>query len=71
MRFHSDTKPVSARLPAVLRDPQPLSNYGVFALHSAQMAMFTVLPLLFSQVGRLDLQDHWQVYLPVCLAVSC
>ena len=68
MRFHSDAETSRARLPAVLRDPQLLRlNYGVFALHSAQMAMFTVLPLLFSQVGRLDLQDHWQVYLPVVL----
>lgn len=67
-RFHSDAETSRARLPAVLRDPQLLRlNYGVFALHSAQMAMFTVLPLLFSQIGGLDLQDHWQVYLPLVL----
>ena len=67
-RFHSDAETSRARLPAVLRDPQLLRlNYGVFALHSAQMAMFTVLPLLFSQIGGLDLQNHWQVYLPLVL----
>lgn len=67
-RFHSDAEMSRNRLPAVLRDPQLLRlNYGVFALHAAQMAMFTVMPLLLTQVGGLDLQHHWQVYLPVVL----
>ncbi len=67
-RFHSDAETSRARLPAVLRHPQLLRlNYGVFALHAAQMAMFTVLPLILAEVGGLDIQQHWQVYLPVVL----
>jgi MFS family permease len=43
-------------------------NYGVFALHAIQMAMFVVVPsILVSAVG-LPLADHWKVYLPVVLA---
>ncbi len=68
MRFHSDAETSRARLPTVLRNRQLLRlNYGVFALHAAQMAMFTVLPLILTQTGGLDLQHHWQVYLPVVL----
>lgn len=67
-RFHSDAETSRARLPDVLRNPQLLRlNFGVFALHAAQMAMFTVLPLILTQVGGLNIQSHWQVYLPVVL----
>ena len=67
-RFHSDAETSRARLPGVLRNPQLLRlNFGVFALHAAQMAMFTVLPLILTQVGGLNIQSHWQVYLPVVL----
>ncbi|MBE9610001.1 MFS transporter [Chitinilyticum piscinae] len=68
-RFHSDAETSSSRLPLVLRDGQLLRlNYGVFALHAAQMAMFTVMPLLLTRVGGLDVAHHWWVYLPVVLA---
>ncbi len=52
----------------VLRDPELMRlNYGVFALHVTQMAMFVVVPAaLISQVG-LPVQEHWKVYLPVVL----
>ncbi|WP_432719310.1 MFS transporter [Jeongeupia wiesaeckerbachi] len=67
-RFHSDAEAKASRLPAVLRDPQLLRlNYGVFALHAAQMAMFTVMPLLLAKLGHLDVSQHWWVYLPVVL----
>lgn len=67
-RFHSDAETSRARLPAVLRDSQLLRlNYGVFALHAAQMAMFTVLPLILTKTSGLDIGQHWQVYLPVVL----
>ncbi|GHD65601.1 MFS transporter [Jeongeupia chitinilytica] len=67
-RFHSDAETSARRLPSVLRDPQLLRlNYGVFALHAAQMAMFTVMPLLLAKVGHLDVSRHWWVYLPVVL----
>lgn len=67
-RFHSDTEANTRRLPQVLKNPQLLRlNYGVFALHAAQMAMFTVMPLLLNQVGGIDVAHHWWVYLPVVL----
>jgi predicted MFS family arabinose efflux permease len=60
-------KPASFK--EVLRDPELMRlNYGVFALHVTQMAMFVVVPAaLVSQLG-LPVQEHWKVYLPVVLA---
>ncbi|SMC24485.1 Predicted arabinose efflux permease, MFS family [Andreprevotia lacus DSM 23236] len=67
-RHHSDAEADTRRLPAVLRHPQLMRlNYGVFALHAAQMAMFTVMPLLLKQIGGLSVAHHWWVYLPVVL----
>ena len=67
-RFHSDAEVSTRRLPAVLRHPQLRRlNYGVFALHAAQMALFTVMPLLLINLGHLPLSRHWFVYLPVVL----
>ena len=51
----------------VLRDPQLLRlDFGIFALHAAQMAMFVVVPVALKQSG-LPLHQHWAVYLPVLL----
>lgn len=43
-------------------------NYGVFALHVTQMAMFVVVPSALIQYADLPLPSHWKVYLPVVLA---
>ncbi|WP_188422337.1 MFS transporter [Oxalicibacterium solurbis] len=40
-------------------------NYGVFALHATQMAMFVVMPAALIRLGHLPLTEHWKVYLPV------
>lgn len=65
--FHSDAESNPARLPDVLRHAELLRlNWGIFALHAAQMAMFVVVPFALVQ-GGLDAQHHWQVYLPVLL----
>lgn len=65
-RFHSDAEANPTKLRDVLRDPQLLRlNYGIFALHAAQMAMFTVMPLILLKTGGLDANHHWQVYLPI------
>lgn len=67
-RFHSDTETNTGRLKDVLRNPQLLRlNYGIFALHGAQMAMFVVIPFALISTGHLDKQHHWQVYLPVTI----
>jgi len=64
--FHSDAEAKPARLKEVLRDTQLLRlNFGIFALHAAQMAMFVVIPFALKSTGGLDEEHHWQVYLPV------
>ena len=64
--FHSDAQANPARLKDVVRNGELLRlNWGIFALHAAQMAMFTVVPFALVKAGNLDVQYHWQVYLPV------
>ena len=67
--FHSDTGTNTARLPAILRHRELLRlNYGIFALHAAQMAMFVTIPFALTSTGNLDKSEHWLVYLPVVVA---
>jgi predicted MFS family arabinose efflux permease len=66
--FHADAETNPARLKDVLRDAQLLRlNYGIFALHAAQMAMFVAVPVMLVQGAGLDVAHHWQIYLPVLL----
>jgi len=66
--FHSDAEANPARLGDVFRNGELLRlNWGIFALHAAQMAMFVVVPFALVQSGNLDAEHHWQVYLPVLL----
>lgn len=65
-RFHSDAEASVARLGEVLRNPELVRlNFGIFALHAAQMAIFVVVPFALKQTGGLDENLHWQVYLPI------
>ncbi len=65
--FHADAEANPARLKDVLRDPQLLRlDFGIFALHAAQMAMFVVVPVALKNSG-LAADQHWAVYLPVLL----
>ena len=51
----------------VLKDNQLLRlDFGIFALHAAQMAMFVVVPVALKNSG-LAADHHWAVYLPVLL----
>ncbi|MEG0822421.1 MAG: MFS transporter [Burkholderiaceae bacterium] len=62
---HADTNP--AHWTVVARDPQLLRlNFGIFALHAVQMALFIELPMLMIEHG-LPLAQHWHIYLPVVL----
>jgi MFS family permease len=64
-RVHHDD-PATAR--SVVFDAQLLRlNFGIFALHMVQMAMFVVIPVLLVERAGLALPQHWQVYLPVVL----
>jgi MFS family permease len=52
----------------VALDPQLLRlNFGIFALHTVQMAMFVVVPVMLVERAQLPLPHHWWVYLPVVL----
>jgi MFS family permease len=64
--FHSDTEATPARLKDVLRDRELLRlNFGIFALHAAQMALFVVIPLALKKTGNIDQNHHWMIYLPI------
>jgi predicted MFS family arabinose efflux permease len=66
--FHGDAEANPARLSDVLRDGQLLRlNYGIFALHAAQMAMFVAVPVMLAQGAGLPADQHWWVYLSVLL----
>jgi len=67
-RFHSDAEAKATNLPTVLKNGQLLRlNFGIFALHAAQMAMFVVMPFALIKTGGLDKAHHWEVYLPVAV----
>jgi MFS family permease len=66
--FHSDAQAQTGKLKEVLRDQQLLRlNFGIFALHAAQMAMFVVVPFAINESSHLSTHQHWLIYLPVLL----
>jgi MFS family permease len=67
--YHSDASAAPAKLKDVLKNRQLLRlNYGIFALHAAQMAMFVVVPFAINETSDMDVNQHWKIYLPVVLA---
>ncbi|MEK7438747.1 MAG: MFS transporter [Pseudomonadota bacterium] len=57
-----------ARLGDVLRNAHLLRlNFGIFSLHTVQMAIFVVVPLALIGAGGLPVGEHWKIYLPVVL----
>ena len=64
--FHSDASAAPTKLKDVLKNGQLLRlNYGIFALHAAQMAMFIVVPFAILNTSNLSVNQHWQIYLPI------
>lgn len=52
----------------VLSHPQLLRmNFGVFALHLMQTAMWVLLPSALVATGGLPVAEHWKIYLPAVL----
>ena len=52
----------------VLRDGQLMRlNFGVFALHLMQTAMWVTVPAALTATGNLPLAEHWKVYLSALL----
>ena len=65
--FHADAQANPAKLIDVLKNGQLARlDFGIFALHAAQMAMFVVVPVALKNSG-LAADHHWAVYLPVLL----
>ncbi len=63
-RVHDDAQARPGQMAEVLKNRQLLSlDFGIFALHAAQMALFTTLPFAMETLGLLKTQ-HWKVYLP-------
>jgi len=61
-------RPTGASFREVLRNPQLLRmNFGVFALHLMQTAMWVLVPSALVQTGGLPLGEHWKIYLPAVL----
>jgi predicted MFS family arabinose efflux permease len=68
-RFHSDAEAVPAQFMTVLRNSQLLRlNFGIFSLHAVLMSLFVVIPFALVKTSGLDVNHHWEVYLPVMLA---
>ena len=64
---HESTGPAPS-LAQVLANPELARlNFGIFALHLVQMAMFVVIPSALIDAG-LPIAAHWKAYLPVVLA---
>lgn len=65
---HSDASATPAKLNDVLKNRQLLRlNYGIFALHAAQMAMFVVVPFAIAKSSQIEVNQHWHIYLPVLI----
>lgn len=65
-RARSDGAPRAGLLETVLHPELLRLNFGIFALHLVQMAMFVVLPTALVAAG-VPLSAHWKIYLPVVL----
>ena len=67
-RFHSDAEATPAKLKDVLANTELLRlNFGIFALHAAQMALFVVIPFALLKTAGIDQSHHWMIYLPILL----
>lgn len=65
-RFHSDAEATPAKFKDVIRNSELLRlNFGIFALHAAQMALFVVIPFALLRTAGIEQNHHWMVYLPV------
>ncbi|MBR7059760.1 MAG: MFS transporter [Neisseriaceae bacterium] len=57
-----------ANLPLVFKNASLWRlNFGIFALHCAQMAMFVALPFVISQYVDIQRSELWKIYFPVTI----
>jgi len=53
---------------SILSDSRLLRlNFGVFALHTTQMALWVLIPHALTETAGLPVERHWLVYLPAVL----
>ena len=57
--------PLSDMLQSVKRAELLFIDVGVFMLHASMTALFLVLPLTLTQSFNWNVEQHWQLYLPV------
>ncbi|MDO4998207.1 MAG: MFS transporter [Neisseria sp.] len=66
-KYHADAQAKPARFAEVFKNRQLMSlNFGIFALHSGMMALFTSLPFALENLGLLK-TAHWKIYFPATL----
>ncbi len=63
----ADAGPAPSLMRVLVHPELARLNFGIFALHLVQMAMFIVVPTALIDAG-LPLASHWKAYLPVVLA---
>lgn len=60
--------PVTASGAALWNDSRLLRlNFGVFALHTTQMALWVLIPHTLTEMANLPVERHWWIYLPAVL----
>lgn len=67
-RFHRDAMPVPELFKRVILDKELLRlDAGIMILHMMLTASFVVIPFALRDYAQLNVNDHWEVYLPVML----
>lgn len=65
-RFHRDAEVELSWFRQAISDPQLLRlDTGIFILHFILVSQFVVMPFILRDQFGLDLEHHWQLYLPV------
>lgn len=68
LRVHEDAAANLRLFPQVFKNTELWRlNFGIFALHCAQMALFVTLPFVLEENLNFATQSHWLFYLPLTL----
>ena len=68
MRIHNDSSAKLSKIPNVIKDLNLWKlNFGIFALHCGQMALFVALPFILEKHTGILRHELWKIYLPVTL----
>jgi len=65
-KTHRDVGVLGAYIkPVITQSTLQRMNIGAFLQHAMMTASFAVLPLIFKDYLKLDVTEHWKIYLPV------